>query len=59
MVLHKDRNRPNRYGGTTYGTLCGRTNRRNADGMNVALTDDAVTCKFCLRAMAAERAAQG
>lgn len=48
MVLHQERNRPNGYGGTNYGTLCGRTNRRNSDGMNVALEGQKVTCKFCL-----------
>lgn len=53
MVLHKRDNRPNAYGGTNYRTLCGRTNARCDDGMNVAETDDAVTCKFCLRRMAA------
>lgn len=52
MVKHKDKNRPNRYGGTTYGTLCGRMNSACSDGMNVADTDAEVTCKFCLRLMA-------
>lgn len=51
MVQHKANNRPNRFGGTTYRTLCGRTNRACTDGMNVADTDEAVTCKFCLRTM--------
>lgn len=55
MKLHKDRNRPNRHGGTNYGTLCGRTNRQSPDGMNVAESDDRVSCKFCLKLMANER----
>lgn len=55
MKLHKDNNRPNRWGGTTYGSLCGRLNAQCEDGMNVALTDEEVTCKFCLRIMAAKR----
>lgn len=53
MKLHKERNRPNQWGGTNYGTLCGRTNRANSDGMNVAETDAEVTCKFCLKLMEA------
>ena len=53
MKQHKSDNRPNRYGGTNYRTLCGRTNRASTDGMNVAETDDAVTCKFCLTRMRA------
>jgi hypothetical protein len=52
MKLHKDNNRPNRYGGTRYGTLCGRMNAAFDDGMNVANTDAEVTCKFCLNLMA-------
>lgn len=52
MVLHKSDNRPNQYGGTNYRTLCGRMNARCDDGMNVAETDEKVTCKFCLRRMA-------
>ncbi len=52
MVLHKENNRPNRYGGTNYGTLCRRTNRQSRDGMNIAFIDDEVTCKFCLKLMA-------
>lgn len=51
MKLHKDRQRPNRFGGTTYTTLCGRTNRACSDGMNIADTDAEVTCKFCLKLM--------
>lgn len=47
MKLHKEANRPNGFGGTSYRTLCGRTNRRSFDGMNVAPSDDEVTCKFC------------
>lgn len=50
MVLHKANNRPNKFGGTTYRTLCGRTNAACTDGANVADSDAEVTCKFCLRA---------
>lgn len=51
MKLHRADNRPNEYGGTNYRTLCRRTNRQSRDGMNVAATDSAVTCKCCLRLM--------
>lgn len=34
-------------------TLCGRMNKQSADGMNVADTDQDVTCKFCLEKMEA------
>lgn len=34
-------------------TLCGRMNRQSRDGMNIANTDDEVTCKFCLKTMGA------
>lgn len=53
MKLHKANNRPNAWGGTRYGTLCGRTNRGCSDGMNVAETDAEVTCKICLARMGA------
>lgn len=52
MKLHKDRQRRNAFGGTTYTTLCGRMNRQSSDGMNIADTDAEVTCKFCLKLMA-------
>lgn len=55
MVLHKDANRPNQWGGTNYRTLCGRTNSACSDGMNVAETDAGVTCKFCLARMGAPK----
>lgn len=51
MILHKDRQRQNAFGGTTWTTLCGRTNRASLDGMNIADTDAEVTCKFCLKKM--------
>lgn len=35
-----------------YSTLCGRMNRQSIDGMNIAATDDGVSCKFCLNLMA-------
>lgn len=57
MKLHKVDNRPNEYGGTNYRTLCRRINQRSTDGMNVAMSDDAVTCKFCLRLMGAKSVA--
>lgn len=49
MVMHKSRvvERP---GYTRFTTLCGRMNKASQDGMNIADTDDQVTCKFCLRA---------
>lgn len=51
MKLHKALNKPNRWGGINYRTLCGRTNRQCNDGMNVAASDQEVTCKFCLKFM--------
>lgn len=51
MILHQAHNRKNAWGGVRYGTLCGRMNKRNSDGMNVALEGQAVTCKFCLAAL--------
>lgn len=51
MVLHEVRVRSNRFGGTSHGTLCGRTNRACTDGMNIASTSAEVTCKFCLKRM--------
>ena len=50
MKLHTGRQHPNRFGGTTTTTLCGRTNAACSDGMNIA-DDDGVTCRFCLRQM--------
>lgn len=51
MVQHKDKQRRNAFGGMTFTTLCGRMNAASADGMNIADTDEQVTCKFCLRLM--------
>jgi hypothetical protein len=51
MVLHKSNNKPNKFGGMNYRTLCGRSNNSNRDGMNVASSDEEVTCKFCLKRM--------
>lgn len=34
-------------------TLCGRMNVACSDGMNIAETDDEVTCRFCLKQMGA------
>ena len=49
MIKHESMVRPNAYGGHTYRTLCGRTNRRCNDGMNVAEEGEQVTCKLCLK----------
>jgi len=49
MKLHKGRQHPNRFGGTTTTTLCGRMNAACSDGMNIADDDAYVTCRFCLR----------
>lgn len=35
-------------------TLCGRMNKQSHDGMNIADTDEEVTCKFCLKLMGFE-----
>jgi hypothetical protein len=50
MVLHKGR-MIIRSWGVRNTTLCGRMNRRCSDGMNIADTDEQVTCKFCLAKM--------
>jgi hypothetical protein len=47
MVLHAGR-RIERPGMIRTTTLCGRMNARSRDGMNIASTGEAVTCKFCL-----------
>lgn len=47
MVLHAGR-RIERPGVTRTTTLCGRMNASSRDGMNIADTGEAVTCKFCL-----------
>lgn len=57
MKLHKEDNIENRWGGTTYRTLCRRTNARCSDGMNIADDDAGVTCKFCLKRMELRRRA--
>lgn len=51
MVQHKDKRVDLRNGAVRYTTLCGRTNSRSIDGMNIADTDAEVTCKFCLAKM--------
>lgn len=50
MVLHAGR-RIERPGVIRTTTLCGRMNARSRDGMNIAGTDESVTCKFCLAKM--------
>ncbi len=47
MKLHKGATRKI-FGG-------GRMSAAWADGMNIADSDDAVTCKFCLKLMARQR----
>lgn len=51
MVLHQSRVIETRWG-TNTTTLCGRTNSRSSDGMNIAGDGEKVTCKFCLRLLA-------
>lgn len=52
MVLHKDKVVEIRsIGATRVTTLCGRMNKQSADGMNIADSDEEVTCKFCLAKM--------
>jgi len=52
MILHASRI-VRRADCTIYTTLCGRMNARSRDGMNIADTAAEVTCKLCLRRMAA------
>lgn len=56
-VKHKQVYRPNAFGGVTNTTLCGRV--RQGNEMNMADSDEQVTCKFCLRRMEIHRATQG
>jgi len=51
MRLHKSRVRKNAFGGVTTTTECGRTNAASDNGMNIATSDNEVTCKFCLKLM--------
>lgn len=51
MKMHKDRQVNLGAGAIRYTTLCGRMNRRSADGMNIADSDAEVTCSFCLEKM--------
>lgn len=50
MVQHEGR-LIKREGRTKTTTLCGRMNKKNVDGMNIAGWGEAVTCKFCLALM--------
>jgi hypothetical protein len=59
MILHKDRQVDLRNGATRFTTLCGRMNKRSSDGMNIADTDEQVTCKFCLAKLAASQGPTG
>lgn len=56
MVIHRARTRPGIFGGTLTTTDCGRMNRMSEDGMNSTGDDSKVTCKFCLKQMAARKA---
>jgi hypothetical protein len=38
---------------TVYTTVCGRMNAKSQDGMNIAEKKSDVTCKFCLKRLAA------
>lgn len=51
LVQHAAKVMP-RNGGYITTTLCGRMNARNADGMNIAASNELVTCKFCLAKLA-------
>ncbi len=56
MVIHKAVVREiERFGAkaTLTTTLCGRMNGACRDGLNSSANDAEVTCKFCLRRMAA------
>lgn len=55
VVLHEGRQVQRRQH-TVLTTLCGRSSNRVADGMNIADSRDAVTCKFCLRQLRAQSA---
>ena len=53
-VMHKSWVKRNAFGGITTTTQCNRhTHRGQSAGMNIADTDDQVTCKFCLAMMGA------
>lgn len=49
-VLHKGK-QVQRQAHTIFSTLCGRSNARSRDGMNIADKPEQVTCKLCLRAI--------
>ena len=54
MKLHKEKIVTLRkIGATRLTTLCGRMNKNFPDGMNIADTDEKVTCKFCRSLMVA------
>lgn len=55
-VMHKSLVKKNAFGGITTTTQCNRNSYRGqSSGMNIAITDDAVTCKFCLKIIAEGR----
>jgi hypothetical protein len=58
MAVHFSKVRPSAFGGTSYGSLCGRLNAASLDGMNVTGSEAEVTCKFCLKALVAARVRQ-
>lgn len=47
-VLHRSIFKPNRFGGVSTTTLCGRVDGSGQD-YNVADSDDEVTCFYCRR----------
>lgn len=51
MKQHKELIKDNRWGGHTYMTLCGRSSSKSMDGMNVADTENEITCKLCIKKM--------
>lgn len=53
-VFHKSWVRKNAFGGVTTGTQCNRFAGSNG-GMNIADTDDEVTCSYCRHIMEAGR----
>lgn len=55
-VLHKSWVKNNAFGGITTTTQCNRNSYRGQSaGMNIADTDEEVTCKFCRRIMSEGR----
>lgn len=51
-VRHHQIYRSTAFGGALNTTLCGRMSGCLAEGMNVAVGNEDVTCKFCLAILA-------